>query len=102
MIAADRVVVPFDCDTFSKQALYQLTETIEEIKADHNAQLSLEAIVPNQVPARANLPQHIDCRAEGRLASCFKNDAVVERDHARISRKSKTIGVFNAQTSSEY
>ena len=34
MIAADRVVVPFDCDTFSKQALYQLTETIEEIKAD--------------------------------------------------------------------
>ena len=59
MIAADRVVVPFDCDTFSKQALYQLTDTIEEIKADHNAQLSLEAIIPNQVPARANLPQQL-------------------------------------------
>ena len=59
MIAADRVVVPFDCDTFSKQALYQLTETIEEIKADHNAQLSLVAIIPNQVPARANLPQQL-------------------------------------------
>ena len=59
MIAADRVVVPFDCDTFSKQALYQLTETIEEIKADHNAQLSLEAIIPNQVPARAKLPQQL-------------------------------------------
>lgn len=57
MIAADRIVVPFDCDTFSKQALYQLTETIEEIKADHDAQLSLEAISPTQVPARANLPQ---------------------------------------------
>ena len=59
MIAADRVVVPFDCDTFSKLALYQLTETIEEIKADHNAQLSLEAIIPNQVPARAKLPQQL-------------------------------------------
>ncbi|MDB2412524.1 ParA family protein [Litoricolaceae bacterium] len=59
MIAADRVVVPFDCDTFSKQALYQLTETIEEIKADHNPQLVLEAIVPNQVPARAKLPKQL-------------------------------------------
>ena len=59
MIAPDRVVVPFDCDTFSKQAYYQLTETIEEIKADHNSQLSLEAIIPNQVPARANLPQQL-------------------------------------------
>ena len=59
MIAADRVVVPFDCDTFSKQALYQLTETIEEIKADHNPQLVLEAIVPNQVPARAKLPKKL-------------------------------------------
>ena len=59
MIAADRVLVPFDCDTFSKQALYQLTETIEEIKADHNPQLVLEAIVPNQVPARAKLPKQL-------------------------------------------
>lgn len=59
MIAADRVVVPFDCDTFSKQALYQLTETIDEIKADHNPDLTLEAIVPNQVPARAKLPQKL-------------------------------------------
>jgi chromosome partitioning protein len=59
MIAADRVVVPFDCDTFSKQALYQLTETVEEIKADHNPDLILEAIVPNQVPARAKLPQQL-------------------------------------------
>jgi chromosome partitioning protein len=59
MIAAERVIVPFDCDTFSKQALYQLTETIEEIKADHNRELTLEAIVPNQVPARAKLPQQL-------------------------------------------
>jgi len=59
MIAADRVVVPFDCDTFSKQALYQLTETIEEMKADHNPELTLEAIVPNQVSARAKLTQQL-------------------------------------------
>ena len=59
MIALDRVVVSVYCDTFSKQAFYQLTEIIEEIKADHNSQLNLEAIIPNQVPARANLPQQL-------------------------------------------
>ena len=101
MIAADRIVVPFDCDTFSKQALYQSIETIEEIKADHNAQLSLEAIIPNQVPARANLPQQLIDELKARLASCFKNDTVIERDHARISRKSKAIGVFKAQAPDE-
>ena len=59
MIAANRIVVPFDCDTFSKQALYQLIETIKEMKADNNAQLSLEAIIPNQVLSRASLPQSL-------------------------------------------
>ena len=59
MIVADRIVVTFDRGTFSKQAPYQSIETIEEIKADHNSQLSLEAIIPNQVPARANLPQQL-------------------------------------------
>lgn len=56
LIAADGVLVPFDCDTFSKNALYQLLETIQEIQADHNAALKLEAIVPNQVPARGKVP----------------------------------------------
>lgn len=55
LIAAHRVVVPFDCDTFSKHALYQLMDTIREIQADHNPTLSLEAVVPNQVPARGKV-----------------------------------------------
>ena len=59
MFLADRIVVTFDCDTFSKQAPYQSSETIEEVKAENNSQLSLEAIIPNQVPARANLPQQL-------------------------------------------
>ncbi|MEC8126555.1 MAG: ParA family protein [Pseudomonadota bacterium] len=59
MIAADRIVVPIDYDTFSKQALYQLTETIEEIKVDHTARLSLEAVIPNEVPTGAHLPRQL-------------------------------------------
>jgi chromosome partitioning protein len=59
MIVANRIVVTFGCGTFSKQAPFQSTEKIEEIKADHNSQLSLEAIISNQVPARANRPQKL-------------------------------------------
>ena len=59
LIAVDRVLVPFDCDSFSKMALYQLIETVAEIRADHNDSLVLEAIIPNQVPARAKLPKRL-------------------------------------------
>ncbi len=67
LIAADRVVVPFDCDTFSKHALYQLMETVSEIQADHNADLMLEAVVPNQVPARGKVAHGLieELKADG-------------------------------------
>ena len=32
LIAADRVLIPFDCDSFSRQALYGLLREIEELK----------------------------------------------------------------------
>ena len=87
MIAADRVVVPFDCDTFSKLALYQLTETIEGIKADHNAQLSLEAIIPNQVPARANLPHQLiaELKADSLLVSktTLSSSVIMRESHEK-------------------
>jgi chromosome partitioning protein len=83
MIAADGVIVPFDCDTFSKQALYKLTETIEEIKADHNPELTLKVIVPNQVPARAKLPQQLirDLRADSLpVSSTTLSSSIVMRE----------------------
>ncbi len=89
MIAADRVVVPFDCDTFSKQALYQLTETIEEIKADHNAQLSLEAIIPNQFPARAKLPQQLiaELKADSLpVSKTTRSSSVIVRESAEKAK----------------
>lgn len=59
LIAADRVLVPFDCDDFSRQALYRLFENVEEIRADHNKKLKVEGIVVNQFSARSNLPQRV-------------------------------------------
>jgi len=57
LIAATGCLIPFDCDEFSRRALYALMESVEEIRADHNAELRIEGIVVNQFQPRANLPQ---------------------------------------------
>lgn len=59
LIAADRVIVPFDCDVFSKRALYTLIDNVLETKQDHNPDLYIEGIVVNQFDARANHPKHV-------------------------------------------
>ncbi|GAA5118596.1 ParA family protein [Alloalcanivorax gelatiniphagus] len=59
LIAADRVLIPFDCDAFSRKALYTLLENIQEVREDHNEDLMLEGIVVNQFQPRARLPQEL-------------------------------------------
>ncbi len=59
LIAAQGCLIPFDCDDFSRRALYTLLENVEEIKADHNAALRVEGIIVNQFQPRANLPQRM-------------------------------------------
>jgi chromosome partitioning protein len=56
LIAAQGCLIPFDCDDFSRRALYALLENVQEIQADHNADLKVEGIVVNQFQPRANLP----------------------------------------------
>ena len=59
MIAADACLIPFDCDDFSRRALYALLENVEEIRADHNRDLAVEGIVVNQFQPRATLPRKV-------------------------------------------
>lgn len=59
LIGAQRCLIPFDCDDFSRQALYTLLATIKEIREDHNAELEVEGIVANQFQPRAKLPQQL-------------------------------------------
>jgi chromosome partitioning protein len=59
LITADACLIPFDCDDFSRQALYGLLEAVEEIREDHNERLRVEGIVVNQFQARASQPQRI-------------------------------------------
>ncbi len=57
LIAAQGCLIPFDCDDFSRRALYGLLDSVKEIQADHNRDLVVEGIVVNQFQPRASLPQ---------------------------------------------
>lgn len=59
LISADRVLIPFDCDVFSKRALQTLIENIIETQDDHNQGLEIEGIVVNQYQAQAKLPREV-------------------------------------------
>lgn len=67
LIASDRCLIPFDCDSFSRQALNGLLAEIDELREDHNEDLAVEGIVVNQLQPRASLPQQMieEMLAEG-------------------------------------
>ncbi len=72
LIAADRCLIPFDCDAFSRQALYGLLAEIEEVRDDHNPALAVEGIVVNQFQPRAGLPQQMIERWLPRACRCYR------------------------------
>ncbi len=59
LIAAKSCLIPFDCDAFSREALYNLLSSLAEIRADHNPDLEIEGVVVNQFQSRAKLPQQL-------------------------------------------
>lgn len=59
LIAAEKCLIPFDCDAFSRDALYTLLNTIAEVKTDHNENLEVEGIIVNQFQKQANLPRQL-------------------------------------------
>lgn len=59
LIAADRCLIPFDCDDFSRRALYRLLDRVREIQQDHNRALVVEGIVVNHFQQRAKLPKEL-------------------------------------------
>ena len=59
LIASDTCLIPFDCDEFSRQALYSLVENIDETRSDHNESLKIEGIIVNQFQPRASFPRRV-------------------------------------------
>ncbi len=59
LIGTDTVLIPFDCDAFSKQSVEQVSAAIFDICEDHNPQLTIEGVIVNQFQPRAKLPTQI-------------------------------------------
>lgn len=87
LIASERCLIPFDCDAFSRRALYTLMENVQETCGDHNRDLRIEGIVINQYQPRASLPVKLvdDLRAEGLpiLDPCLSSSVIMRESHQR-------------------
>ena len=59
LIAAQGCLIPFDCDDFSRRALYGLIQEIDDLRGDHNPELQIQGIVVNQFQPRARLPAEL-------------------------------------------
>lgn len=86
LIAADTCLIPFDCDQFSRDALYTLITAVEEVKIDHNPELSIGGIIANQYQGRARLPQQIiaELNEEGHplLDTAISPSVVIRESHS--------------------
>ncbi|MCC9006261.1 ParA family protein [Pseudomonas putida] len=67
LVAAERLLIPFDCDSFSRQALHSVMAEVEELRQDHNPALLVEGVVVNQFAGRTALHQTLvdQLRSEG-------------------------------------
>jgi chromosome partitioning protein len=85
LIAAEKCLIPFDCDTFAREALYTLMQAVTEVKADHNPNLQIEGIIVNQFQKQANLPRQLveELIAEGLpvLAAMISPSVKVRESH---------------------
>ncbi|MGF1724018.1 ParA family protein [Photobacterium nomapromontoriensis] len=59
LIAANKLLIPFDCDSFSQRALITLLDNVAELKEDHNQHLDVEGVIVNMFNAQAKFPRKI-------------------------------------------
>lgn len=57
LLAADRVLIPFDCDAFSEDAVQQVMTAVDEVKLDHRPDLEVEGVIINHFQSQAKLPR---------------------------------------------
>ncbi|HET9239967.1 MAG TPA: ParA family protein [Oligoflexus sp.] len=57
LLAADRVLIPFDCDAFSEDAIHQVMQAVQEVASDHRPELQVEGIIINHYQSQAKVPK---------------------------------------------
>lgn len=94
LIAADRCLIPFDCDAFARQAIDELMANVRELQADHNPGLSVEGVIVNQFQSRARLPTALIAElreAEHRVLEPFLSASVKVRESHQAGKPLITL-----------
>jgi chromosome partitioning protein len=89
LIAAQRCLIPFDCDEFSRHALYGLKGHVRQVASEKNPDLRLEGVVVNQFQPRARLPKRLvdELEREGfELLRPFLGSSVIIRESHQSAR----------------
>jgi chromosome partitioning protein len=59
LISASSCLIPFDCDLFAHNAIYNLIDGLTQVRNNYHAQLRVEGIIVNQFQAQASLPNKL-------------------------------------------
>ncbi len=86
LMAADTVLIPFDCDAFSAEALEQVREVVNDIKEDHQPDLEIEGVIINHFQPQAKLPplaiSEVAAKGFNILKPYLSTSIVVRESHA--------------------
>ncbi len=88
LVAAERLLIPFDCDSFSRQALLSVMAEVEELRQDHNPNLQVEGVVVNQFAGRTALHQTLvdQLRGEGMpVLPVYLSSSIKMRESHQVS-----------------
>lgn len=83
LIASDTCLIPFDCDLFSRNAIYHLFKGVTEIKNKYNRHLRVEGVIVNQFMPQASLPKKLvdELISEGLpIISTYLTSSVIIRE----------------------
>jgi len=83
LLAAERVLIPFDCDMFSAEGLKNVVHLVEEMSEDHESNIEIEGVVINQFTKQAKLPTAMieAVRGEGlKILSPYITSSIVMRE----------------------
>ena len=89
LISAEKILIPFDCDAFSGEAVDRVCEIVDEVREDYNPSLKTPIIVINQFQPNANLPLEFiaTLRNKGfRIAEPFISSSVMIKESRSICR----------------
>lgn len=89
LLSADRVLIPFDCDAFSAEAVKQVIAAVTEVREDHRPELEIEGIIVNQYSQNAKQPKLVldEIKKEGLaiLEPYLTNSVAMRESHSAHS-----------------